>query len=144
MNFLKLSFFGVCTGILSIVFVLSTSSVSSQEQCKIDSLYTTNSVESGGGKMDLSFGFFFIGDSVFICKGGNFKYQYFAFKIVNKECVWDEQSVNGSISMNVTFQSGAKEKNSILRILFTNRAAKFIEIEHKDIDKRVFSISRNE
>ncbi len=116
-------------------------SLLAQDKCPPKNLYRTNFINDGKDSLRLSLPLFFVvkPDSIIISYDPNGKKSFLAFRLLSKQCFWDDNFTEGKSIFKLILGDAIEAKFPTLVLEENKKQGTYIELLYEDSEKRVFS-----
>lgn len=123
------------------LYLCYSSGTIAQANCPSTNLYKTKFLNDGKDSSRLSFPLNFIitADSIIVSFDAKGKDQFFAFRIMNKECFWNEDFSEGKSVYKLMLGDLRGNKYPTLNISSSKKQPLYIELLYENSEKRVFT-----
>jgi hypothetical protein len=123
------------------ILFLCYHSLYSQTECPTKNLYRTNFINNVKDSSRLSLTLFFLvkPDSLIISFDPNGKSDFLSFRVLNKQCFWDDNFLEGKSIFKLMLGDVIESKYPTLIIQENKKKGTYIELLYENSEKRVFS-----
>jgi len=128
--------------IFGLYLLLISMGARSQDKCKTESVYTTDSVGNSSFKIPQKFFYKVANYSVKVFLGGEVSIPMLDFRITKKECYKEADSVSYTIQLDLVYEEAGKSVESKLRIRCNYLGAYQIELLYPNKEDRIFYIDQ--
>jgi len=124
-----------------LVFFFLLNLVKGQDKCPPQFLYKTKYLGDGKNSSRLIFPLYFIiiADSLIVSIDANGKDQFLAFRIISKECFWNDDFSEGKSQYKLMLYDVGGNKYPTLNFIIDKNQPLYIELLYENAEKRVFT-----